>query len=103
MRTILKSRLQLSALFSAILLAGSFGMLQSSDAASSPGKKAKSNHSSVGSYSTAPTPRVHRRGTTYNFTNWDRDTTHEGYGEYYDGRFQFFGHTPSVGYARRRY
>ena len=103
MRTILKSRLQLSALFSAILLTGTVGTLPSSDAASSSGKKAKSNHSSVGSYSSAPRPRVYRRGTSYNFTNWDRDTTHEGYGEYYDGRFQFFGHTPTVGYSRRRY
>ncbi len=103
MNVLVKGNWQFPALFTALALIAPLGLSQPVDAASASGKKAKSSGVSVGSYSTAPKPRVRHRGTAYNFTNWERDTTHEGYGEYYDGRFQFFGQTPRVGYSERRY
>lgn len=103
MSMLAKEYWRISALFAAFLVIAPIGISQSANAAGATAKKVRPGSASAGHYSPAPKPRVHRRGTRYNFTNWERDTTHEGYDEYYDGRFRFFEQRPRVGYTHRRY
>lgn len=64
-------------------------------------KKKKSYYSSGYSVTVTPSRRRGTHGKTYNFTTWERDTTHEGYGKRYGDHFRYFGRTPTVDYNDR--